>query len=310
MKKQLLIAAVAASMTSVAMADISISGAAKVNNNDAGTSMEADLKVAGKSGDTSVVAMIALDNGDATSMGPVVEQLYVTTSIAGVGVKAGTWKGGKSELTQATGNDAHRYNISTSFGGVKLSYEDKDSTTAGGASSSSSTISGTVGGIAISHKSTSSDASETKAAGTVGGVAAKMHQVDDGTDTNTSVTLSTSVQGINLTYVDVKADATTATDAAFSGTAMDGFFGKHSGVKTANGFGISTDIAGNKVTFKTMDMVKYGVNTATDAGTAGAETTTKKVIVTRKLTSGATFEATYVNGATANTLDLELAVKF
>ena len=177
-------------MTSVAIADISISGAVKVNNNDAGTSMEADLKVSGKSGDTGVVAMIALDGGNAT-MGAVVEQLYATTSIAGVGVKAGTWKGGKSELTQATGNDAHRYNISTSFGGVKLAFEDKDG------SASSSTISGTVGGIAISHKS-QGDSSETKASGTVGGVAAKMHQKDNGTDTNTSVTLTTSVQGRTL----------------------------------------------------------------------------------------------------------------
>ena len=280
---KLIIAAVAASMTSVAMADISISGAAKVNNNDAGTSMEADLKVSGKSGDTSVVAMIALDSSDANGMGPAVEQLYATTSIAGVGIKAGTWKGGKSELTQATGNADHRVNVSTSFGGVKLSWEDKDG------SESASTISGTVGGIAISHKS-QGVASETKASGSVGGVAAKMHQRDNGTDTNTSVTLTTSVQGINLTYVDVKADAQTS---------MDGFFGKHDLVDTASGFGISTDVAGNKVTFKTMDMVIDGA----------AETTTKKVIVTRALASGATFEATYVNADT-NSLDLELAVKF
>ena len=277
---KLIIAAVAATMTSVAIADISISGAVKVNNNDAGTSMEADLKVSGKSGDTSVVAMIALDSSDANGMGPAVEQLYATTSIAGVGVKAGTWKGGKSELTQATGNDAHRYNISTSFGGVKLAFEDKDG------SDSSSTISGTVGGIAISHKS-QGVASETKASGSVGGVAAKMHQKDNGTDTNTSVTLTTSVQGINLTYVDVKADQA-------AGTVMDGFFGKHSGVSAASGFGISTDVAGNKVTYKTMEIDTVD---------------TKKVIITRKLTSGATFEATYVNGTT-NALDLELAVKF
>ena len=35
----------------------------------------------------------------------------------------------------------------------------------------------------------------------------------------------------------------------------------------------------------------------------------KKLIITRKLASGATFEATYENSIT-NSLDLELAVKF
>ena len=112
---KLFIAAVAATMTSVAMADISISGAAKVNNlnghaTDDGTTMEADLKVSGKSGDTGVVAMISLDGGqDATKA--MVEQLYVTSSIAGVAVKVGSWKGGKSELTQAGGQGDHRYNV-------------------------------------------------------------------------------------------------------------------------------------------------------------------------------------------------------
>jgi hypothetical protein len=283
---KLIIAAVAATMTSVAMADISISGSAKVNNlnghaTDDGTSMEADLKVSGKSGDTGVVAMISLDGTFE------VEQLYATTSIAGVGVKAGTWKGGKSELTQATGNNAHRYNVSTSFGGVKLAFEDKDG------SDSATTISGTIGGVSVSHKA-QGDSSETKAAGSIGGIAAKIHQKDNGTATNTSVTLSTAVQGINLTYVDVKADQA-------DGTVMDGFFGKHADVNTANGFGISTDVAGNKVTFKTMDMAIDGA----------AEVNTKKVIVTRALASGATFEAVYANKeGSDSTLDLELAVKF
>jgi len=279
MKKQLLIAAVAASMTSVAMADISISGSAKVNNNESGTSMETDLTVTGKSGGTSVTAKVSLDGTLA------VEQLYANSSVAGVGIKAGTWKGGKSELTQAGGNADHRVNVSTSFGGVKLSWEDKDG------SDAASTISGTVGGIKISHKS-KGVSSETKASGSVGGISAKMHQKDNGTDTNTAVTLSTSVQGVSLTYVDVNAEY-------IGGTSMYGFFGKHYGVATANGLGVSTSIAGNKVTYKDMDMAYYG----------DSEFNTKKLIITRKLASGATFEATYVNSAT-NILDLELAVKF
>ena len=39
-------------------------------------------------------------------------------------------------------------------------------------------------------------------------------------------------------------------------------------------------------------------------------TDTDKLIVNRKLASGATFEATYVDTAAGDSLDLELAVKF
>jgi hypothetical protein len=62
MKKQLLIAAVAATMTSAAMADISITGGMKVNYKSIETagvnansiSHETDLQVTGKSGATTV----------------------------------------------------------------------------------------------------------------------------------------------------------------------------------------------------------------------------------------------------------------
>ena len=74
---------------------------------------------------------------------------------------------------------------------------------------------------------------------------------------------------------------------------MDGFIGKATGVTSASALGLSTSIAGNKVTFKTVTI-------------NGADN--QKLIVTRKLASGATFEATYDDNA--DSLDLELAVKF
>jgi hypothetical protein len=62
MKKQLLIAAVAASMTSVAMADVSISGvyAGTISQSTGAASFaqDLDLKIVGKSGDTTVTATI------------------------------------------------------------------------------------------------------------------------------------------------------------------------------------------------------------------------------------------------------------
>ena len=280
MKKQLLIAAVAATFTSVAMADISISGASKVNAKGGVYTMEADVTVTGKSGDTTVTANIGLDADN------TVEQLYATSSVAGISVKVGSWKSGKGELgqNQANADVPMRVAASTSFGGVALAYEDTT-----GADGTNTSISGTIAGVALSHKVHSAK-TETKASGSMGGVSVSAHTKDiagDTPGTDTTVTLKTEVQGVALTYVD-----TTSTN----GTTMDGYIGKTAtDVKLikASALGLSTSIAGNKVTFKTVTI------NGTD---------NQKLIVTRKLASGATFEATYDDNA--DSLDLELAVKF
>jgi hypothetical protein len=282
MKKQLLIAAVAASMTSVAMADVSISGSAKVNAKGGDYSHEADVTVTGKSGDTTVTMQIGADNAAFTT-----EQVYATSSVAGVTIKAGQWKSGKGELGVNSGNTADRISATTAFGGITLNYE--DGTGAGGTSTK---ISGEIAGVALSYKAKASNKSETTASGSMGGVSASFHTKDNAGTTDTAVTLSTEVQGVTLTYVDVKSTAA-------GGTSMDGFFGSDTAVTKATGLGLSTTIAGNKVTFKSNDVTKT------------AKVNTKKLIITRALASGATFEATYadVEGGT-DSLDLELAVSF
>ena len=277
MKKQLLIAAVAATFTSVAMADIAISGAAKFNAADGVYSHEADLTISGKSGDTSVTTNIALDTNAF-----VVEDLYVKTAVAGVTVKMGGWRSGKSEL-RTTGGITERVNVSTTFGGLSLAYEDLGS-------SNATTIGGSLAGVSISHKINQDTSTETKASGTMGGVSIAAHSKESAASaTNTAVTLSTEVQGVTLTYVTLSNDS--AVDS-------DGFMGKMTvaATKDASAFGIATSIAGNTVKFKAI------TNGSTD---------TNKVIVTRALGAGATFEAVYADkDATDATLDLELAVKF
>ena len=284
MKKQLLIAAVAASMTSVAMADISISGAAKFNAKDGVYSHEADLTIAGSSADTSVTANISLDSGtNSTAPAITVEDLYVSTSVAGVAVKMGGWRSGKSELAQTSTTVTERVNVSTSFGGLSLAYEDMGS-------SNSTTIGGSLAGVSISHKIKQSTATETKASGSIGGVSVAAHSTESSANaTNTAVTLSTEVQGVTLSYVTLSND---------SEVTSDGFMGKQTVAAGADAqaFGIKTSISGNTVQFK-----------AVTNGTVD----TNKVIVTRALGAGATFEATYEDkdGSDA-TLDLELAVSF
>jgi len=291
MKKQLLIAAVVASMSSIAIADISLSGrtllygdedqSKAVLYKDKDKLIEAGVTLTGKSGDTSVVAKIGLDAVNA------VEQLYATSSVAGIKVKVGTWKSGKGELGHNAAGDA-RVAASTSFGGVKLSYSDRT-----GAGSTDVAIAGTIAGLKISHK-IKDTSTETKVSGSMGGVNASVHTKEkDNGKTDTSYTLKTEIQGIALTYVNTTSDEGTLMDGFIGKNAKDSVTGDYIKVDSASAIGISTSIAGNKVTLKSTDI------NGTD---------NKKLIVTRKLASGATFEATYDDNA--DSLDLELAVKF
>jgi DUF4097 and DUF4098 domain-containing protein YvlB len=139
MKKQLLIAAVAATMTSAAMADISISGDAKfeyqnveatgVATNVNQTNTEVNLKLRGKSGDTTVVMDIAANGGATASTaagvtaisGTVVEDMYLTTKVGDVTVKGGNYSTGTSAILGEIENGGRANNkvtLSGSTGGV------------------------------------------------------------------------------------------------------------------------------------------------------------------------------------------------
>jgi len=163
MKKQLLIAAVVASMTSVAMADISISGSG------GDYTMKADVTLTGKSGDTTVTANLSLDGTPSVS----VEDLYVTTSVSGVNVKMGTWRSGKSELGTASTTVTERVNVSTTFGGLSLAYEELGA-------SNSTTIGGSLAGVKLTRAlgagaTFEATYTETKASGSMGGVSVSAH---------------------------------------------------------------------------------------------------------------------------------------
>jgi len=305
MKKQLLIAAVAATMASVSMADISITGAAQVNytntDNDDGTSSNAishdfDLKITGKSGATAVVMDIEnVDaNVDTTKAEMNVKNAYMTTSIAGVNLKAGSYFGTDSLLDNAS-QTADKLSLDTTISGVKVQYE-----TAGtNLNSSSVTLSGSVAGVALSHEIFDTK-TDTSVSGSFGGVNVAYRDVDadaDAADSKTSLEVSTEFQGVTATYANV--------DAGTNGTTSDAFFGE---IKTATdmgeaeGFGVATAMAGNTVNLKSY--------TLTNA-TTRAEQDYTKLVVTRPLANGATVEATYTDKDSVSTsMDLELRVKF
>ena len=289
MKKQLLIAAVAATMGTAAIADISISGAAKVNWTDtdytaAGTAdtntinHDVDWTIAGKSGDTGVSATFSTTTKGAF----VTENVFLTTSIAGVNIKTGSFSGGDSMMGDGSRADG-KISLDTTISGVKVQFEDTDAA----GNNSSITVSGSVSGVSVSHEifDTKTDSS---ISGTFGGVTAKFRSVDSDTDTADmdSVLVSTEVQGVTLTYADVDANATHSSDA---------FFGTVAAMTDASGFSAATSLAGNGVTFKS-----YEIDNVDHT----------KVIVNRPLANGSTFEATFHDNGVADIIDLELAVKF
>ena len=139
MKKQLLIAAVAATMGTAVIADVFITGNAKyeyfntqmtsgADTNTANT--EVNLLVAGKTGDTSVVANFELNSHGAGSSDTMdIEDLYMKTKVGDVAVKGGNWALGTTALLgeiDEGGRSSNKVDLSTTIAGVKV-YAGSDS---------------------------------------------------------------------------------------------------------------------------------------------------------------------------------------
>jgi hypothetical protein len=317
MKKQLLIAAVAATMTSAAIADISITGGMKVNykdtdNNGALTnaiSHETDLQITGKSGGTTVYIELNNDSADGlagttsstTTAGTDstedngnfdVEDVWMKTSIAGATVKAGTWNGSDSLVSADSARALGKFEVSTTVSGVTV--------IADGSSDANKNITfkGDVAGVAASYKIDDEGADEYKLSTTMNGVTVAYHNVDDSDSTantgKSSIMVSGSYQGFDLAY----AQADTDTSASITG---DSFFGDMAAVERTSGgsasdgmasgddvsgFSIKTNVAGNalKARFVTID-----------ATTAALDSDIMTLTATRALASGVTVEATYTD---------------
>ena len=315
MKKQLLIAAVAATMTSVAIADISITGGMKANykstetaNVNANTiTTETDLQVTGKTGGTTVYMELNHDSSDGLSTADNpnfnVEDVWMKTSIAGATVKVGTWNGSDSLVSRDSDRAAGKFDVRTTVSGVTVIVD-------GSADSNKNiTFKGDVAGVAASYKIDDLGADEYKLSTTMNGVTVAYHNVDDLDATastgKSSLMVSGAVQGFDLSYAQADTDSGATIDS-------DSYFGDTTAFATTvaqgsdiSGFGISTKIAGNTVSAKSITVE----NTATD-------TDIVKFVVTRPLAAGATLEVQYTDedtGTTASsreTFDVELAVKF
>jgi len=305
MKKQIIAAAVAASMSAVALADVAITGATKVNwtSTDGGStgmanafSSEIDFNVVGKAGDTQV--HVNLENKNATSL--AVKNRYLTTNVGGVDVKAGTWFTGDSNLNDAATQNA-RVSMTTGMGPLSVNFQHEP---AAAGDHNEVTVKAAIGGINVSYEMENTD--DHKILGLSGDISGVKFDYTDSssdlsTDTNdeSGYSLTTDIAGMTVTYQHME---------SAEGTSSDGFFGTFDGksdagkLKEASGFGITTSLAGNTVHVRNYE--------TTDASSTPVVERDTKVIVTRKLSSGATAEVTYVTGDSATSLDVELAVAF
>ena len=309
MKKQIIAAAVAASLSAVALADVAITGSAKVNwtsTDDGGQSgtagatrvmtHELDYNVVGKSGDTAFHANI-----ESTRTGGVqkpasgtaeygfhVKNQYMTTKVGNFDVKMGNWYNGDSNLNNGKAQDS-QVQIGTSMGpaSVTLNHMPKS-----GSDHNEIHLKTELAGIKVGiERENTNDHMIYNLSGELGGVNFSFTDSDSNSagDNEQNLTIKTELAGFGVEYHQMESE---------NGTDSDGFFGTHSGandVQDAKGFGLTTSLAGNKVQLR-----NYEVDGTRD----------NKVIVTRTLASGATAEVTYVNGDSDTMLDVELLVKF
>jgi hypothetical protein len=258
MKKQLLIAAVAASMTSVAMADISLSGSYELNLNDSGSmSDELDMKVVGKSDAGTITATLNNVEDGALDF----DQVFVTTSIEGVSVKAGAYKGQTGNgLTYKKGAaGAGKIKISTKVAGVSIAHSNSDKTD----------LSGTFSGVSIKIQNALNSTRTTSISTDVAGIALAAEKGDN----TTAFSLSGSVAGMKVTYASI--DSTDATQDY-------GIIGNIAGKTNVTGLNIQADTGMGAVTVKMQQSdsadvntvslkrgnVKYGYNDSTEAFSA------------------------------------------
>jgi len=369
MKKQLLAAAIASTVSAAALADISITGNAKYEyfSSETGTNpstdtanTEVNLSFKGKTGDTSVVLNMEFNSsgdvsttdtdtattltmtntqtndtasGQASAIATYseatpnvsgarsyldIEDMYMTTKIGDVSVKAGNWVSGTGSLGGEIDEDSRSNNkvdLRTTLGGATVYMGNNSVSGASGETTLNRNMYAGVVFNAAGNKIEIKKVSDTRDAvginGSIAGVNYRLEQIDDDTDNQTVFgNITTEVNGISLGYAWLDADNVNTLSQDDSD-----IFAVEAGSSTYNTTSdgqkqitVSTNVDGNKVTVKSGTIDK-GTSTSTDADYF-------QVGVSRKLASGATAAVIYTDkdtataGTSTETLEVELSVAF
>jgi hypothetical protein len=331
MKKQIIAAAVAATVSAVAMADISLTGSAKyeylyedtsagVTTNKSNTEMK--LAVKGKQGDTGVFIGIELDASDAsdnaTGNTTDIEDMYLTTKVGDVNVKAGNWASGTTALLGEIDNGPRAHNkvdLSTTVGGIKL-YAGNSGTQGSGAGRLNENMYGgatfELAGNTVQLKRVSETTKGYGLAGSLSGFDYRIeHKSKDGV--NQGVTfgqVSTKVGDMGVSYAMIDAESGNLVDENDSS-----IFAVEMGHSTVTGttddaqqqVTVTSSVDGNALTFK--------MGTIENAFSAGADMDYTQIMASRPLASGATATLTWTEqdtSATASkeTFEIDLSVSF
>jgi hypothetical protein len=294
MKKQLLIAAVAASMTSVAMADVSISGNYKATvtaQEGAATTtvQDLDMKIVAKG--TAGTATLVLDGGNGATAGDnannafgTVTQLSMSTTILGLNAKMGDWKGtsGAHGLLNKAGLSTNKVELSTTVAGVSVA-----AATSATEKNASVTLAGNVAGFDVKVQGATASSRMISISGDIAGVSVAMERTKQTGGTNSAYSISGSTSGLDITYAAAKINAT----AVGTNQADDNIFGNISAlkggekatalqVKTATAFGPAT------VKFAKVNGVKTNSVSVTNANVTYkyAKTTSANAKLSAKVT--------------------------
>jgi hypothetical protein len=314
MKKQLLIAAVAATMGTAAMADISITGNAEykythtdnntTNASTNGATTEVNVKMKGSHGDTTVYLDQEFTlSGDADTALDI-ENMYLKTKAGPLSVTAGNWAGSTSANTGEILDNARSSNkisVSAPAGPLKVGFW----TTPGTGTSDGFTISGSVAGVNIGLKESSNQYTDINVSGEIAGVSYRLDNYDAEAAIDDAFygMVSKEFNGVTLTvnHIEAKKGATlTEDDGVFD--AFDGDNVTYKITRVAAGM----DIAGNAVTVAMQNSTEDN----------GADNDSVKVTAVRTLAAGMVVKGTFqsADNVTADgdtdTATLELDVSF
>jgi hypothetical protein len=336
MKKQIIAAAVAASVSAVALADISITGSAKYeylyteysdateSKNESATEMK--LAISGKNGDTGAFIGIELDGSNETDNDNTqkidVEDMYLTTKVGDINVKAGNWASGTTALMGEIDNGPRSHgkvDFSTTVGGVKVyagNAGGADSAAAEGFATISEDmyagVSFNVAGATVQAKHVSATEDHFGIAGDLNGIKYRVEtkSVDTANSDVLFAEVGTTVGGMGVSYAMIDADAGSLVSENDSA-----IFAKEMGLLDAAGstedgqqqITVSTSVDGNSVTLK--------AGSIDNAFGAGLDQDYTQINVSRPLASGATATITYTDYDSSSTVqtetfEIDLSVSF
>jgi hypothetical protein len=243
-----------------------------------------------------------------------IEDMYLTTKIGDISVKAGNYASGNSALLGEIddgGRATNKVTLSGSMGGVDM-YVGNTGAEAGTANTSFNAnmfagASMTVGGVKVQLKHLDEESDAFGISGELSGVSYRLEQKSD-TAANGDVTfgqVSGSTNGVDLSYAWIDADKVNKI-----GEDDSSIFAVEANIATSDGvkqISAKTSIAGNTVTLKS-GSVKGGLGTNVDLDYF-------QVMAVRSLASGATATVTYTDKEASTTTDTEtlevdLSVKF